>query len=84
MAGKNFKTKTNKTKTNQKSNSKRSRRTKRQSLWDDDFDIGYATYDHESDYKSPTDLDEDKLDMLHNLNQRLATAPLFAEVETPV
>ena len=76
MAAKSTKTNTKKAKTHK---SPRTHRLKHQSPWDDDLGIGYATYDHESDYQSPADLDEDEVNMLRNLKQRLATTPVFVE-----
>ena len=76
MAAKSTKTNTKKAKTHK---SPRTHRPKRQSPWDDDLGIGYATYDHEEDYQSPADLDDEQLDTLRSFNQRLATSPILVD-----
>ncbi len=75
MAAKGKKTTAGKTKNS------RTHKPKRET-WQDDLGIGYATYDHEEDYVSPTsieELGEKELNNLRSFNQRLAMAPVFVD-----
>ena len=77
-----------KTKTNTKAKGKtkasrptRSHRSRQPDIWRDDLGIGYATYDHEEDYVSPSAIDDEKLTSFNTFRQQLANSPLFVEVD---
>ena len=73
--------KKSRSKTTKKAKSTKTHKPKHTS-WQDELGIGYATYEHEEEYTSPTEVDEENTNILRSFNQRLAIAPVFVDDES--